>query len=264
MPFAAPDTFRALRHPRLYMGAATTVSVEEVNDMNALCALRLPGLTPYEASWRLQHRLVQARQQQLIPDLLLLLEHPPVYTIGRAGQDQEVLLDREACRLRGVEVHYTDRGGRVTYHGPGQLVGYGIIDLRGLAMGVRGYIRSLEEGLIAALRRLGIESRQEEGLTGVWVGDEKIAAIGIRVSRGITMHGFALNVDPDLSFFRDIIPCGITDRGVTSIRRVRGTAPSLDDVACIVAQEIARALRRNLVWDEDLSVLESCQTMRGD
>lgn len=227
--------------------------------MDALYALRLPGLTPYEASWRLQHRLVQARQQQRIPDLLLLLEHPPVYTIGRAGQDKEVLLDREACRLRRVEVYYSDRGGRVTYHGPGQLVGYGIMDLRRLAVGVRGYIRSLEEGLIAALRRLGIESRQEEGLTGVWVGDEKIAAIGIRVSRGITMHGFALNVDPDLSFFRDIVPCGITDRGVTSIRRVLGEAPSLDDVACIVAEEIARALRRNLIWERDLSVLAPWQ-----
>ena len=225
--------------------------------MGVLSAVRIPGLTPYEVSYGLQRRLVDARREGKVPDILLLLEHPSVYTIGRAGSKDEVLIGQDACRRRGVEVHFSDRGGRVTYHGPGQLVGYGITDLYGLGVGVRRYIRCLEDGLIAALSRFGITSRTEEGLTGVWVGDEKIAAIGIRVTRGITMHGFALNVDPDLSFFRDIVPCGITERGVTSMRRVLGAAPSIDDVAVIVAEEVATALGRELVWKQDLSALLS-------
>lgn len=224
--------------------------------MQALHAIRLPGLTPYEPAWRLQQRLVRARREKRLPDLLLLLEHPPVYTVGRVGQQSEILIDPETRRRLGVEVYHIDRGGRVTYHGPGQLVGYGIIDLHELAGGVHRYVRSLEAGLIAALARLGIVARREEGATGVWVGDAKIAAIGIRVTRAVTMHGFALNVDPDLRFFDGIIPCGIRDRGVTSIRRLLGESPDLDVVARIVAEELARALDRRLVWQEHASILE--------
>lgn len=228
--------------------------------MQELLAVRLPGLTPYEPAWRLQQRLAGARRDGEVPDLLLLLEHPPVYTVGRGGQETEILLDGEARRRLGVEVHHVDRGGRVTFHGPGQLVGYGIVDLRGVNGGVHGYLRSMEAGLIAALARLGIAARREEGLTGVWVGDEKIAAIGIRVTRGISMHGFALNVDPDLSYFGGIIPCGIRDRGVTSIRRLLGKAPALDVVARIVAEDVARALGRRLIWERGVSILGPVST----
>lgn len=227
--------------------------------MPELHAIRLPGLTPYEPAWRLQHRLARARREGAVPDLLLLLEHPPVYTVGRGGRESEILLDGDARRRLGVEVHHIDRGGRVTYHGPGQLVGYGIVDLRHLPGGVHRYLRSMEAGLIAALARLGIEARRQEGLTGVWAGEEKIAAIGIRVTRGVTMHGFALNVHPDLSFFAGIIPCGIRDRGVTSIRRLLGQAPGLDAVARIVAEELARALGRRLVWEPDTMLLAPYQ-----
>ena len=146
---------------------------------------------------------------------------------------------------------FRSRGGRVTYHGPGQLVGYGIVDLKRLPGGLRRYVHGLEEGLIAALARFGIAAHREDGLVGVWVGQEKIAAIGIRVSRGVTWHGFALNVDPDLSYFGGIIPCGITDRGVTSMARLLGAAPSLPAVARVVAEEVARVLDRRLAWVPD-------------
>lgn len=221
----------------------------------SLHAVRLPGLTPYVPAWRLQERLVAARRRGAVPDLLLLLEHPPVYTIGRGGDASEILLDGHTRRRLGIEVHRVDRGGRVTFHGPGQLVGYGIVDLRGVGGGVHGYLRSIEAGLINVLGRLGIAARREEGLTGVWVGDEKIAAIGIRVTRGVSMHGFALNVDPDLSYFGGIVPCGIRDRGVTSIRRLLGRAPDLDTVARVVAEELAAVLGRRLVWERDASLL---------
>ena len=214
----------------------------------ALRVTWLPGLTPYEPAWRLQERLAQARAEGLLPDLFLLLQHPPVYTVGRSGRDEEILLDPAARRRRGVQVFHIDRGGKVTYHGPGQLVGYGIVDLKNLPGGLRRYVRGLEEALVATLGRFGIAAHREDGLVGVWVGREKIAAIGIRVRRGVTWHGFALNVDPDLSYFGGIIPCGITDRGVTSMGRLLGKAPPLDQVARVAAEELARVLERRLEW----------------
>ena len=215
---------------------------------SVLQAMLLPELTPYLPAWRLQQRLAAARLEGRCPDLLLLLQHPPVYTVGRSGREGEILLDEQARRRRGVEVYHIDRGGRVTYHGPGQLVGYGIVALGALPGGLRRYVRSLEAGIIAALARWGIAARREEGLVGVWVGDEKIAAIGIRVSRGVTRHGFALNVDPDLSYFKGIIPCGLQDRGVTSMARLLGEAPPWETVARTVAEEVAAALDRHLEW----------------
>ncbi|HEY8552108.1 MAG TPA: lipoyl(octanoyl) transferase LipB [Thermaerobacter sp.] len=217
----------------------------------ALRVTWLPGLTPYEPAWRLQERLARARAEGRLPDLFLLLQHPPVYTVGRSGRDEEILLDPATRRRRGVQVFHVDRGGKVTYHGPGQLVGYGIVDLKHLPGGLRRYVHGLEEALVATLARFGIAAHREDGLVGVWVGREKIAAIGIRVSRGVTWHGFALNVDPDLSYFGGIIPCGITDRGVTSMGRLLGQAPPLDEVAQVAAQELARVLERRLEWVPD-------------
>jgi lipoate-protein ligase B len=157
-------------------------------------------------------------------------EHPHVYTIGRRGSTDDVLWDAQALRDRGVEVIETDRGGQVTYHGPGQLVGYPILDL-GRAADLVAYLRRLETAIISTLSGYGITAACEAGSTGVWVRNAKIAAIGVRVTKGITKHGFALNVSPDLSFFAGIVPCGISDRGVTSMGAELGSAPPVVEVA---------------------------------
>ena len=175
------------------------------------------GEVEYGEAWDLQQRLVAARQQELIGDVLVLLQHPPTYTMGRRATPDHVLLNEVELAQRGVAVHYVDRGGDVTYHGPGQLVGYPIIDLRKRGLDVHEYLRSLEEVLIRALRSFGVIGERDPQYTGVWVGGEKMAAIGVKVSRGVTSHGFALNVSTDLSYFDGIVPCGITDRSVTSL-----------------------------------------------
>jgi lipoyl(octanoyl) transferase len=170
-----------------------------------------------------QAELVARRRAGEIPDQLLLLEHPHVITMGSASDASHVLLDEAERRLVGIELHESGRGGDVTYHGPGQLVGYPILDLKPDRKDVHRYIRDLEEALIAALKTFGIPATRQPGLTGVWVGGDKIAAIGVRVSSGwITSHGFALNISTDLGFFDAIVPCGIRDHGVTSLERVLG------------------------------------------
>jgi lipoyl(octanoyl) transferase len=185
--------------------------------------VRRLGQIDYQAGLDLQAALVEDRRAGRIGDTLLLLEHPPVITLGvktRHGA-QHIIASEEELERQGVTVHETGRGGDVTYHGPGQLVGYPIFDLKPDRCDVHRYVRDLEEALILALREFGIEGRRVRGLSGVWVGDEvkerKIAAIGVRISRWITSHGFALNVATDLRHFQLIIPCGIADRGVTSI-----------------------------------------------
>jgi lipoate-protein ligase B len=187
------------------------------------------GLTDYAAAWELQRSLAEARWQGEVVDLLLLLEHPHVFTLGRRGKEADILLPKEALEKMGVRVFAVDRGGEVTYHGPGQLVGYPIIDLHAWGGPLR-YVRTLEEALIRTLERFGVEAQQIPGLTGVWVHDRKIAAIGVRVSRGVTSHGFALNVDPDLAYFDHIVPCGICDRGVTSLARELGKTVPMEEV----------------------------------
>jgi lipoyl(octanoyl) transferase len=186
------------------------------------------GRVEYDAGLALQQQLVEDRRAGRIGDTLLLLEHPPVITLGAKtrGRQTNVVATAEALEDAGVTVHETGRGGDVTYHGPGQLVGYPIFDLKPDRCDVHQYVRDLEEALIVAMRRFGIEGGRVKGLTGVWVGpagrEEKLAAIGVRISRWITSHGFALNVLPDLSHFDLIVPCGITDRGVTSVARLVG------------------------------------------
>jgi lipoyl(octanoyl) transferase len=181
------------------------------------------GLVPYARAVELQEGLVRRRRAGEIPDQLLLLEHPHVITLGSSSDASHVLLDEPERRLMGIELHESGRGGDVTYHGPGQLVGYPILDLKPDRQDLHRYIRDLEQALIRALDTFGIGSARVPGLTGVWVGEEKIAAIGVRVSSGwITSHGFALNVATDLGFFGAIVPCGIRDHGVTSIERALG------------------------------------------
>jgi lipoyl(octanoyl) transferase len=163
----------------------------------------------------------RARRAGDIPDTLLLLEHPHVITLGTSAHRDNILIDDEPGRLLGIDVFETGRGGDVTYHGPGQLVGYPILDLKPDRCDLHRYVRDLEEVLIRALATFGIDAGRKDGLTGAWVGNEKIAAIGVRVSSGwITSHGFALNVSTDLAYFDSIVPCGITQFGVTSIERV--------------------------------------------
>ena len=181
--------------------------------------LRL-GLVEYAEAWELQRRLVAARIADEIPDVLILLEHPHVYTLGRSGHAENVLIDEAALKAAGAQLHWVDRGGDVTYHGPGQLVGYPIVHLGRLGKDTHAHLRRIEETLVRALGDFGLAARPDPVYTGVWVQDEKVAAIGVRVARWVTSHGFALNVDPDLSYFANIIPCGIRQYGVTSLARL--------------------------------------------
>jgi len=212
------------------IGDAGTTPVVRAIDVRRL------GRVEYGAALELQARLVEERKRGDIGDSLLLLEHPPVITLGvkTKGKSTNIVVSPEALAAEGVAVFETGRGGDITYHGPGQLVGYPIFDLRPDRCDVHRYVRDLEEALMLAIREFGIEGRRVAGLTGVWVGEagreEKIAAIGVRISRWITSHGFALNVATDLRHFRLIVPCGIADRGVTSIERVLGSPVPMRDV----------------------------------
>lgn len=189
------------------------------------------GRVPYGRALELQAELVDRRRAGEISDQLLLLEHPHVITLGNGSEDAHVLADEAERDRLGIELHRAGRGGDVTYHGPGQLVGYPILDLKPDRKDLHRYLRDLEEVLIRTLGALGIAGRREEGLTGVWTDGGKVAAIGVRVSSGwITSHGFALNVSTDLSYFRSIVPCGIADRTVTSVRELLGRPVELAEV----------------------------------
>lgn len=208
--------------------------------------VRRLGVVGYGAALDLQRRLVAERQRDLVADQLLLLEHPPVITLGARADAGNVLASPAALRRRGVEVHDARRGGDVTYHGPGQLVGYPIVLLKPDRCDVRRYVRDLEEVLIRAAADFGVRAARAPGLTGVWVGDDKLAAIGVRLSRWVTSHGFALNVTTDLDDFALIRPCGLVDRGVTSLRRLVGGEVSDAAVAGRVARRFAEVFEREL------------------
>lgn len=195
----------------------------------------------YPAAWALQRALVTARQAGRIRDVVLLLEHPPVITIGRAGRSSNILVPRTLLAAQGFEVFEVERGGDVTYHGPGQLVGYPIVDLRALDEDVVRYVRSLEGALIGALQQFGISAARARGYPGVWVGDAKIAAVGVAVKRRVTMHGFALNVAPNLDHFAVINPCGL-GKPVTSMAGVLGRAVSLAEARPVVAEQLGEDL----------------------
>jgi lipoyl(octanoyl) transferase len=194
---------------------------------------------PYARGLELQERLVADRQAGRIPDQLLLLEHDPVFTLGRNARTANVLLPAEALRERGFEVFETGRGGDVTYHGPGQVVGYPILDLAPDRRDVHRYVRDLEEVMMRTCADYGLEASRVEGLTGTWLGDEKIGAIGVRIARWVTSHGFAFNVGTDLSAFDLIVPCGIRERGVTSLERRLGHPVPLDEVMDRLAAHFA-------------------------
>jgi lipoyl(octanoyl) transferase len=194
-------------------------------------------MVPYEDALALQRALVEERRQDVIGDVLLLVEHPPVLTVGVRGDGgrSHILVTSETLAARGIEVHETGRGGDITFHGPGQIVGYPILNLKPDRCDVHRYVRDLEEVLIRVAGDYGIATRRVAGATGVWVGDDKLAAIGVRISRWITSHGFALNLSTDLSEFDLIVPCGIPNKGVTSLARLGCTAPKAE-----VEDQIAR------------------------
>jgi len=193
------------------------------------------GRVPYAECLETQERLVRRRKAGEAPDTLLLVEHDPVYTLGRNADSAHVLATDAQRRARGVDVVETSRGGDVTYHGPGQLVGYPIIDLASRRTGVLWYVESLEDVLLRVLADFGITGCRRSENRGVWVGESKVAAIGVRITRGVTMHGFALNVTTDLSYYDGIVPCGLADRGVQSMQ---GLNPAVD------AAEVRRAVVR--------------------
>ncbi len=184
--------------------------------------VRRLGRVAYARGLELQAELVAARQAGRVPDQLLLLEHDPVFTLGRNARSENVLFPAEALRERGFEVFETGRGGDVTYHGPGQLVGYPILELPPERRDVHRYVRELEEVMIRTCADYGLAASRVAGLTGAWLGQEKVGAIGVRISRWVTSHGFALNISTDLAPFELIVPCGIRGRGVTSLERALG------------------------------------------
>lgn len=190
-----------------------------------------PGRIDYAEALKVQEKLLLLRQRGKIGDMLLLLEHPPVLTIGRRGSPANICLSREELETKGVAVYDASRGGDVTYHGPGQIVGYPVMDLNGHGRDIRKFVWKIEEVFIRLLKEeYGIEAGRDEGkYTGVWVGDEKVTAIGIAVKRWVTMHGFAFNVNTDLEHFKWIVPCGITDRGVTSLQKLLGRPVDFKD-----------------------------------
>jgi len=197
------------------------------------------GRIEYAAAFALQERLVAARATQQIPDTLLLLEHDPVITLGRGAKHAHVLATRELLAAQGVALHETGRGGDVTYHGPGQLVGYPIVDLNPDRRDVRRYVHNLEEVMIRIAAHYGLDAGRINGLNGTWIEDRKLGAVGVRIQRWITLHGFALNVSTELSAFDLIVPCGIKDKRVTSLQQELGRDPGLDEVMTVATNAFA-------------------------
>lgn len=230
------------------------------------------GRISYADGLRVQESIVAARKAGTIGDTLLLMEHPPVLTLGRNSTRANVLLSDEELERRGVELHETNRGGDVTYHGPGQLVGYPIFDLRGDLPGKKGphlgpvdFVRLLEEVLIRACAELGVMAQRVPKRTGVWTAvhpgaggtvlEKKIAAIGVHVSQGVTSHGFALNVTTDLRDFQWIVPCGIADREVTSLEAEAASVPTMDEAINVAAKCFGRVFGRQMVAAESVDEL---------
>ena len=215
--------------------------------------VRLLGRVEYPAAVELQRELVEARRTGDVGDTLLLLEHPPVITLGVSarGRRSNIVASADELARAGVVVHETGRGGDVTYHGPGQLVGYPILDLRPDRRDVHRYVRDLEEALILAIGRLGVTGTRLTGLTGVWAGaagtEAKVAAIGVRISRWITSHGFALNVGTDLTHFGLIVPCGIADRGITSLEVLLGRRMAMREVEEAVIGGLAEVFEASVI-----------------
>jgi lipoyl(octanoyl) transferase len=205
------------------------------------------GTLDYEPAWARQTELFLSRLEDEMDDVVMLLEHPHTYTLGRRGVEDDIVYDDVERAAREISLFRVDRGGRATYHGPGQLVGYPILRV-GERYDVISYLRKLEEVLIRTAGDLDVEARRDPDHTGVWVGNNKIGAIGVKISRGITMHGFAFNVSTDLSMFEGIVPCGLKDRWVTSIENETSKKFPVRKVADLAAAHMAEVFGRPLVW----------------
>lgn len=225
------------------------------------CTVIACGRLEYLFAWDLQRRLHRQVSEGVLPSLLLLLEHPHVYTLGRRGSDSDILATPEQLSRLNVEVHRVDRGGEVTYHGPGQLIGYPIVDLRRWGGGPLRYVSALEQVIVATLAEIGIDSNSHQKPRGVWTRGAKIASIGVKVSRGTTTHGFALNVSTDLAFFEGIVPCGIIDGSVTSIAAQHPGITDLSSVIMILARHFSEILGMKLEWGT-LSDLEKAANLK--
>ena len=215
------------------------------------------GSIEYGSALKLQEHLVELRKENRIGDTLLLLEHPPVITLGRNADETNIVAPREFLAAKGVEVFEINRGGDVTFHGPGQLVGYPIFDLRGFPekIGVVEYVRRIEEALIRTCIHYGLETQRIKGMTGVWTMQErKIAAIGVHISRAVTSHGFAFNVTTDLDYFKLIVPCGLT-KPVTSIQFETGKSPAMEEVLPIVTRSFGEVFKTQILWLQSLDDL---------
>lgn len=225
------------------------------------CEVFRLGCVPYHTAWEWQRRLVESRRAGQIPDRLLLLEHPPVITLGRNARREHLLSSPETLAAQGIEVVETNRGGDVTYHGPGQVVGYPILNLGRIRKDVVWYVRMLEEAILRTVNELGLAAGRRTGMTGVWVGNHKVAAIGIHISRWITSHGFALNVDTELRMFRHIVPCGISTFPVGSLRELLGVTVDRAWVESRLAAHLGELLGLEMKWagQDDIERREPCQ-----
>lgn len=215
------------------------------------------GLISYEQAWDLQRRIHRDVANANRPDTLVLLEHPHVYTLGRRGKDSDILIDETLLANLGAKVHHIDRGGEVTYHGPGQLVGYPIINLRRLEIGPMKYVRGLETMLETTISEFGINSMSEAKPTGVWVKNAKIASIGIKISHGVTTHGFAINVNTDLAYFNHIIACGLPGSSTTSINKELGHHVLMDDVVSKITPNFGDVFGFDVSFMEPTSLLSN-------
>jgi lipoyl(octanoyl) transferase len=211
-----------------------------------VCEVKLCGRVAYAEGLAMQAQAVENLRDGAGAEQLFLLEHNHVFTLGRAAKEMNILASRDYLAAEGIEVHEIGRGGDVTYHGHGQLVGYPIINLKPDRCDVHRYVRDIEEVLIRTIADYGITGERVKGLTGVWVGNEKIAAIGVRIARWITSHGFALNLNTDLRYFQMIVPCGIVDKGVTSMQKILGRTLDMQEVAQCAAQHFAEVFARQV------------------
>lgn len=230
------------------------------------CIAAWCGRVPYSAALDLQMRICRLRGRGLGKDVLLLLEHPPVITLGRNARRDNLLVDESILEARGIELWKVDRGGDITYHGPGQLVGYPILSLGNGERDVHAYMRQLEESLIRLLAGYGIEAGRDPKYTGVWTQEGKIAAMGVHLSRWVTRHGFALNVNTELSYYDLIVPCGIVGRGVTSMQRHLGESVDLAEVAHRYVSSFGPVFRRRMIplseseLQEEIQAYEQAET----
>ncbi|HEY3250766.1 MAG TPA: lipoyl(octanoyl) transferase LipB [Ignavibacteria bacterium] len=205
------------------------------------------GLTQFNEVWKIQKNLHQYKQKNKSEDIIITTQHFPVYTLGKSGDRNHLLLSEEKLNLNKISYYEIDRGGDITYHGPGQLVLYPIFDLNNYYKDIHRFLRDLEEAVIMTLEYFGIKGHREEEFTGVWVGGEKICAIGIKVSRWITMHGLALNINNDLSYFDKIIPCGIFHKGVTSFKKILGKEADFNKVSQLLVNNMEKVFNIDVI-----------------